>query len=212
MTEPATPDTLSSATSGTAPSHNLVLTGALLGLVPAAALALLRSFNTEAFDLETLPGNITIGLVLIAPYLIALYASRMGSAVGQAPLLLAATLVSFLASFSALSGVTLILLPATVVLGVALGIAATKSLRAPGTGLAWKVLVSLGGLVAATFIVSSFLALFIWDDARSYGSYWTSDIITPLESLIGLGLLAAGLLVLAAAARYSGSSTVEGAP
>ncbi len=206
MTEPTT-DTFSSAASWAAPSRNLILTGALLGLVPAAALALLRSFNTEAFDLETLPGNITIGLILIAPYLIALYASRVGRAAAQAPLLLAATLVSFLVSFSALSGVTLILLPSTIVLGIA----ATKSLRAPGTSLARKVMLSLGGLVAATFIVASFLALFIWDDARSYGSIWTSDIITPLESLIGVGLLAAGLLVLAAITRYSGSTTLEGA-
>lgn len=208
MTEPTTPDTLSRAPSGAAPSRNLILTGVLLGLVPAAALVFLRSFNTEAFDLETLPGNITIGLILVSPYLIALYASGMGRAAARAPLLLAATLVSFLTSFSALSGVTLILLPSTVVLGIA----TAKSLRAPGISPARKAMVSLWGLVATAFIVASFLALFIWDDARSYGSMWTSDIITPLESLIGLGLLATGLLVLAATARYSDNTTLEGAP
>ena len=73
-------------------------------------------------------------------------------------------------------------------------------------------MVSVGDLEATTFIVASFLALFIWDDTRSYGSLWTSNIITPIESIIGLGLLATGLLVLAATTRYSGSTTLEGAP
>ena len=93
-----------------------------------------------------------------------------------------------------------------------MGIAATKSLRAPGASFARKAMVSVRGLVATTFIVASFIALFIWDDARSYGSLWTSDIITPIESIIGLGLLATGLLVLAATTRYSGRTTLEGAP
>lgn len=181
------------------PSRRLVLSGALLGMMPATALVLLGWLGHPFADFELLPGMIVIALVLVSPYVIALHALMLERPTAQAPLLLAATVDSFLASFSALSGVTLILLPSTIVLGIA----TARCFQASTANLAQKAVVSFGGLVASAFIAASFLALFLWDDARVYRAYSTSDIITPLEALIGLGLLSAGLLVLAGASRYS---------
>ena len=68
---------------------------------------------------------------------------------------------------------------------------------------------AVGSTAAASLIVASFLALFLHEDARIYGSLRVSDVITPVEALTALGLAACGLLLLALAgiARYGGPRT-----
>ena len=133
---------------------------------------------------------------------------------------------------------TLLLLPATIVLGIA----AFQTFKAPGLGLTRKGLLVLLAVASSMIIVAAFLALYRGDDARCWqfveyadgrtvwssvsvpaggadgphtlpplpegavgsGGSCTSDIITPSEALFGLGIWCAGILVLAATARYSG--------
>ena len=65
---------------------------------------------------------------------------------------------------------------------------------------------SLGVIVADALIVSSFLALFLREDPRTYGSSSVSDVVTPVEAMAGLGLLVAGLSVLAAISQWMKNS------
>ena len=90
------------------PSRQLVMMGGLLGLVPATGLAVLRMANSHPLGWEEVPGNTVFGVVYSLPYILALITSRLPQAAAQAPLLLSVTLLSFLASFSAFSGVSLV--------------------------------------------------------------------------------------------------------
>ncbi len=119
MIEPMEPTPADPATQRMGPSRRLVLSGALLGLMPATALLLLGWLYHAFADFELLPCMIVTALILVSPYVIALYALIPEHPTAQAPLLLAATVNSFLASFSAFSVVLLILLPSTIVLGMA---------------------------------------------------------------------------------------------
>ena len=187
----------STTTNRAMPSSRLTLAGAIIGLIPALGLSILRTVNHPS-GWELLPGNTVFGLIYISPYLVAIYASRPQSISAQAPLLLAAATLSFIASFSALSGVSIVLLPATVLLAIA----AIRTSRASDSSSIRKVVSSLGTIVADALIVSSFLALFLREDPRSYGSLWVSDVVTPVEALAGLGLLVVGLFVLVTLSQW----------
>ena len=187
----------STTTNRAMPSSRLTLVGAIIGLIPALGLSILRTVNHPS-GWELLPGNTVFGLIYISPYLVAIYASRLQSISAQAPLLLAAATLSFIASFSALSGVSIVLLPATVLLAIA----AIRTSRASDSSSIRKVVSSLGTIVADALIVSSFLALFLREDPRSYGSLWVSDVVTPVEALAGLGLLVVGLFVLVTLSQW----------
>ena len=186
------------------------MTGGLLGLVPAAGLAVLRVINEHNLGWEEVPGNTVFGIIYSLPYVLALITSRLPQAAAQAPLLLSITLLSLLASFSAFSGVSVVLLPATIVLGIA----TARAYRASQIGLIWHIAYAIGGILATSFFVGSFLALFLHEDGRAYrsgtGAGWVSDITTPIEALVALGLAACGLLVLASIARYGGRRTADG--
>ena len=141
------------------------MTAALMGLVPAVVLGLLRAVNMDGpISKDTVPGDIVFTIVYASPYLVALYASRLSQAAPQASLLLTATLLSLAASFSALSGVTLALLPATVLLGLA----TVRAFRASEKRWAWKSAVALGAIIGAALIGGSFFTLFLRDDARCW--------------------------------------------
>ena len=179
------------------PARRLTLAGAIVGLIPALGLSILRTVN-EHSGWELVPGNIVFELIYVSPYLVAIYASRLQSISARAPLLLAAATLSFIATFSLLSGVSIVLLPATVLLAIA----AVRTSRASGSSSIRKVVSSLGTVIADALIVSSFLALLLREDPRSYGSSSTSDVTTPVEALAGLGLLVVGLLVLLALSQW----------
>jgi hypothetical protein len=152
---------------------------------------------------EETPGTLALGFVLGAPYAIAFYASMQKGPSSQAPLLLAATPLSFAASIAALSGVTLVLLPASVFLGVGL-------FRTWGdwqAGLIAQAFAIVGVAAGVTAIVASFVVLFLHQDPRSYRGGSTSDIVTLIEALASFGLLSFGLVVLAVVSSYSGRHT-----
>jgi hypothetical protein len=179
------------------PSSRLTLAGGIAGLVPALGLSILRAVD-EPGGWELLPGDAVFGLIYMSPYLAAIYASRLQSVSSQAPLLLAAATLSFLVSLSALSGVSVILLPATVLLTIA----AIRTSKASNSSSIRKVASSLGAVVADVLIVSAFLALFLREDPRFYGSRSVSDVVTPIEAMAGLVLLVVGLLVLMSLSRW----------
>ena len=213
------------------PYSRLIMSGALMGLAPVIGLAILLS----AEDLlrlrwELLPGDVVVSIIFATPYILAVCAWKLNTDRARAPLLLSAVVLSFTASFSALSGLTvlpILLLPSSIVLGVA----AFQTFRASGLGLTRKCLISLSAVASSMIIVAAFLALYRGDDARCWqfveyadgrtvwssvpvppggegavvsGGSCTSNIITPSEALFGLGIWCAGILVLAATARYSG--------
>ena len=179
------------------PPSRLTVTGAILGLIPALGLSVLRTVDDHN-GWELLPGNAVFGLIYMSPYLVAIYASRLQSVSSQAPLLLVAAPLSLLVSFSALSGVSIVLLPATLLLTIA----AVRTLMASDRTFIRKVVSSLGAIVADALVVSSFLALFLREDPRFYGSSSVSDVVTPVEALAGLALLLVGLLVLVSLSRW----------
>ena len=226
------------------PYSRLIMSGALIGLVPLTGLIILRTAE-DVLRLRWVlfPGDVVFSIIFASPYLLAVYAWTLRTNQARAPLLLSAAVLSFTASFSALSGVTLLLLPATIVLGIA----AFQTIRASGLGLTRKGLLFLLAIASSLIIVVAFLSLYRSDDARCWrfleyadghtvwsnapvppggaggphtlpplpegavgsGFNCTSDIITPSEALAGLGLWCAGILVLAATARYSGGALRE---
>jgi hypothetical protein len=193
--------------------HRLVARGAILGLVAAVGLGLLGFVNSGPLEreLEVL-GTFALALVYATPSLLAFLSLR-----GRPILLLAAILLGLLASFSAFSGVTLVLLVPT-------GMWATAYIRLLRLGHRPRPLGILAVGLAVGAVLASFFALFLQDDAvcwkiDSHGqvtqvpdqpgpgvgvgvgededvveSGCTSDVITAAEALLAMGLVGAGLL------------------
>ena len=111
--------------------RRLTLTGAVIGLIGALGLSILRTVN-DPIAWELAPGNTVFGLIYMSPYLVAIYASGLLSIAARTPLLLAAATLSFIASFATLSGVSLVLLPATVLLAVARSVRSGPRIAAHG--------------------------------------------------------------------------------
>ena len=86
------------------PSSGLTLAGSIVGLIPGFGLSILRTVNHPT-GWELVPGNTVFGLIYKSPYLLAIYDSRLQSISSRAPLLLAAATLSFIISFSAVSGI-----------------------------------------------------------------------------------------------------------
>lgn len=129
----------------------------LLGLIPALGLGSLRFINGEPPEVsEELAGNIVFALVMVAPYLLALAVARIRIPAARGGLLLALGMLSLAATFSALSGVTVILFPAT----VALIFAAFRSLWGTGPQIIRIPLFLAPGLLGAAAIAFGFYALF----------------------------------------------------
>ena len=137
------------------------MVGAFLGLAPATVLSMVRAANVNnPFSAEALLADAVFTLIYLSPYLVAIYSSRITRAAAQATPLLAATTASLVATFSATSSISLVLLPATIVLLIA----SILAFRDTEGGLAWKAVFSLGAIGAAAFIMTSFLVLFLRDD------------------------------------------------
>ena len=131
--------------------------GAIIGLVPAIVIGSLRFLLAEEPEyLEQLPGNTVFILVYASPYLLALIALRERRPGPRGGLLLAFGLLSLAASFSSFALVTIVLLPATLVIWFA----AARSLTASVRPLPTTILATVGGLAVAAAVGLSFFALF----------------------------------------------------
>ena len=147
--------------------RKVALIGGIIGLVVALGLGSLRFINSEPPEMRAqIFGNVVFPLVYATPYLIAIALSRLRHAGTRGALLLPVALLSFVASFSTFSSVTILLLPATVLLFVG----ALRSLLGSGQ----RFLRTLGNLVlgmaGVAFVVVSFLALLVFspDESRCW--------------------------------------------
>ena len=133
-----------------------------MGLVPAMILGSLRFLLAEGPErTEELFGNIVFILVYASPYLLTLMASKEKRSAVRGALLAALGLLSLVASFSSMSLVSLVLLPATFVIWFA----AARSLTVSVRPLAMTFLGTLAGFLLAVTVGFSFFALFgIQDD------------------------------------------------
>ena len=157
-----------------------------MGLVPAVGLGFLRILNSEAPEnAAQIAGNIAFTLVYASPYLLALIASRAQDPGVRGGLLAALGLLSLVASFSSMSLVTVVLLPATFVLWFAAG----RSLVASGRPMATSVPAAVVGLLLAATVGLGFFTL--WgvqdDEARCWVLYEGSDGQTRWESRPNVG-------------------------
>ncbi len=130
------------------------LIGGALGLLGALGLASLPLFNASSPG--QLAGNLAFLLAYATPYLLALIAARAPHPGVRGGLLLAVGLLSFAASFSSLSLVTVVLLPATFVIWFA----AARSLTAADRKLLTVVPSTVAGLLISATAAFGFFALF----------------------------------------------------
>ena len=131
-------------------------------------------------------GNIAFSLVYASPYLLALIASRARDPGVRGGLLAAVGLLSLAASFSSMSLVTVVFLPATFVIWFA----AARSIAASGRPLATSVPAAAAGLlIAAAVGLGFFITVFGIQDAeaRCWALYQGSDGQTRWESRPNVG-------------------------
>ena len=146
----------------------------------------MRVLNSEPPEVAAqLAGNIAFALVYASPYLLALMASRARDPGCRGGLLAAIGLLSLVASFSTFSLVSVVLLPATVVLWFA----AARSLSASGRPLATSVPAAVVGLLIAATVALGFFALWGIQDAedRCWVLSYDSDGLSRWESRPNVG-------------------------
>jgi hypothetical protein len=207
--------------------------GAAIGLGGALVLAGLRLANTAAPQLRVeWAGVIVFGLIYLAPYGLALLALRPSWAPARPAIWLAAAVLAVPAAFTAFSGVSLIfLLPAALlwpaalialarqpprrwlgsigwaaVLAVLVASAWLILLTGPDDGRCWQqVLQADGRQVWQAVPFGQTMAGQLEGGGQVIRSMCTSDVITPIEALLGLlPLLAAVVLARLAAGRPVG--------
>lgn len=130
----------------------LVLLGAVLGLVAAVGLGLVKFVNSGPLRYLELVGTLGLTLVYASPALLALLSLR-----GREVLLIPAIALGAVASVSAFSGVTLVLLVPTALWTVAY----VRHLRSRHRPRVSNVLV---GVLTVAVMVASFFVLFLSDD------------------------------------------------
>lgn len=211
------------------------LIGGVIGLASALGLGSFRFINSEPPQWRAqIFGNLVFASIYATPYLITILLSRVRDSETRGALLLPLALLSLVASFSTFSGVTLVLLPATIMLFIG----ATQSLRTASRTPLRTLGLSCIGLISVAAIAFSFFALFVLDEDEPrcwalkitdsgveqwqsierqggpntmimYGDHQTrrtlctSDIITNQEAGLAIGMLAAGVVVLAGVVRFS---------
>ena len=141
-------------------ARRLAVLGGIAGLLPAALLFLVILLNSDGTIVkEGLFGDSVLVLVYLSPYLLVFIASPISQPAARGGLLMALGFLSLVASFPSLAGVSVVLLPATVLVFMA----AVKSLRVPERRLFLASPYSLVGLLCASMIVFSFIALFAFE-------------------------------------------------
>lgn len=192
------------------PARSLALAGGLWGAASAIFLGGLRfARGGEPRTAEQLPGDVAFLMVYLAPFALSLIALRLNSPAPQGAIWGAGGILGFLASFTAFSGVTLLLLPAALLLLLA----AVYSYRQTGARPFLAVFGPAIGLISAGIV--AFLVLYSQPDPRCWvlvsaggREHWeerpysnsmtlgpeelqgvcTSDIITPIEAILSLGV------------------------
>ena len=139
--------------------RRLALIGAVVGLVPAAGLGSLRFLNADGPEATTqIAGNAAFALMYLSPYTLAVVGSRVSSPATRGGFLAAVGLLSLVASFSLfLSLVSLVLLPATVLIWIA----AIRSLTKSGSSLTGAIPAAVAGLLISALIGFSFFTLLL---------------------------------------------------
>lgn len=164
------------------PGSRQALIGGLLGLAVGLFLSGFRAFaGPPPQRIEEAPGNAVFALILVSPYIIALVSRRLAANV-RAPLLLAASLLSFASVGISLAGAGVLFLPATVMLAIA----TARSFGAGGGhGLRRALPIALA-LVAAVVVGLAFASLFIHKDPRCWAwvkydgrTEWSSAPVPP---------------------------------
>ncbi len=138
--------------------------GALLGLLPAVALGMMRLFIGEGpVNGERLAGDLSLALLMAVPYALALVASRVPDPGVRGGVLFAIGLLSLAACVSLIITVAgVFFLPATLVLLFA----AVRSLTAASRPLTTVLPATAGGLLLAAIVGVGFYALiFVQDPA-----------------------------------------------
>ena len=197
----------------------LAAIGAVTGLVAAMALGTSQFLGAKGPEVAPqLAGYIAFTLIYLSPYIIALIASRIRDSGTRGGLLVAVGLLSLAASFSPLALVTVIFLPATVLILFA----AARSLSAADRLLATAIPSMVVGLFIAAIVGASYFALFgvfdpesqcwllsqgpdgqfRWESSEgsssgplSYGMrFFCMDIITNAEAALSVVILAIAFL------------------
>lgn len=219
------------------PGRSLALAGAFWGTASALFLGGLRFAlgGEPRFWLERLPGDVAFLAVYLIPYLISRWALRFRSQGARVAVWLGAGVLSFLALFTSFTYITLVFVPA----GILLLFAAFRNFPALGLRtLGVTIFATLGLILVGVF---SFHALFAQEDPRCWvlvsgeqGQFWeerpystsmsfgpndvqgtcTSDITSPMEAALSLGVWVVGSTLLALFYRVTGAgksaSTSEG--
>ena len=142
-------------------------------------------------------GDIAVTLIIAAPYLLALLASRSRNSGVRGGLLAALGLLSLVATLSAFSLVILVLLPATFVLWFA----AARSLAASTRLLTTALPAAVAGLLIAAVVVLGYFAVFAIQDDKpqcwvvSDDSGGQFERVTPVNTGQAGGLSAGMLTV-----------------
>ena len=145
-------------------SRRLAVLGGIAGLLGAGALGSLRFFGDDGPRFaEGVFGDTVFALVYLSPYALTLAASRTSAPAARGGLLMALGTLSLVASISAFSLVTVILLPAT----GAIFLAAAWSLRAPGRRIQLAPPYFAAGSLCAAVVILSFVALFAFEADES---------------------------------------------
>ena len=134
--------------------------GAALGLVPATGLGFFRFLGSDGPPGTGIVGALSLAMVYASPYLVVLMASRIRRPGARGGLLAPVGLLSLVASFSSLSLVTVVFLPATLFILLA----SARSLTAAARPLITILPAAVGGVIVAAAIVSGFFALLLFQD------------------------------------------------
>ncbi len=138
--------------------RRLAVVGAVAGLVPAVGLGSLTFLNAEGPETTQIAGNAAFALMYLSPYTLAIVASRVSSPAIRGGFLVAVGLLSLVASFSLfLSLVSLVLLPATILIWIA----SVRSLTKSGSSLTGAIPAAVAGLLISALIGFSFFTLLL---------------------------------------------------
>ena len=133
------------------------MVGGAAGLIPAIALAFYSFLSQEPDVAEQRVGYVVLALLFLSPYVLALIASRVREPGVRGGLLLGVGLLSLVASFSTLSSLFFVFLPATFVIWFA----AIRSLTVARRPLATVAPATVAGMLIVAIVGFGFFSL-LW--------------------------------------------------
>lgn len=206
-----------------APGHFSGLLGGMWGIVAAIALGGLRfALSEPPLRSAELIGDIAFLAVYVAPFALALLALRWKNSAHRATAWIAGSTLALWGAFTAFSGISLVFLPAAVLLGiaalrtivvatalrdVAVALILTTGLIALNAGawlvlfsredpLCWELIRSADGRTEWQTAPFTFTGTISATGVGPIGRVCTGDLISSAEGLLSLSLLALGTIVL----------------